>query len=110
MSLAAIAPDVGVEGERVFPPLAGVYPRTKYTGLPTKDETILRTFFAFRESCGVGQNGHISVLDHIVNHKNTQFNKKPKIKLQIVVFLEFWVVFTVLSFVGNHVYRIYYWD
>ena len=55
MSLAAIAPDVGVEGERVFPPLAGVYPRTKYTGLPTKDETIvwkfLVRFLAFRISC-----------------------------------------------------------
>ena len=78
MSLAAIAPDVGVEGERVFPPLAGVYPRTKYTGLPTKDETILRTFFAFRVSCGVGQNGDISVHGHIVNHKDTQLNTENK--------------------------------
>ena len=78
MSLAAIAPDVGVEGERVFPPLAGVYPRTKYSGLPTKDETILRILFLFRGSSSVGQKAHISVL------------------------------FTVLSFVGNPVYRIYH--
>ena len=102
MSLAAIAPDVGVEGERVFPPLAGVYPRTKYSGLTTKDETILRILFLFRGSSSVGQKAHIS------EHKNTQLNKKPKIKLQIVIFLEFWVVFTVLSFVGNPVYRIYH--
>ena len=108
MSLAAIAPDVGVEGERVFPPLAGVYPRTKYSGLTTKDETILRILFLFRGSSSVGQKAHISVLGHIVNHKNTQLNKKPKIKLQIVILLEFWVVFTVLSFVGNPVYRIYH--
>ena len=29
--------------------------------------------------------------------------QKPKINLQIVIFLEFWVVFTVWSFVGNPV-------
>ena len=30
--------------------------------------------------------------------------QKPKFKIQIFIFLEFWVVFTVLSFVGNPVY------
>ena len=32
--------------------------------------------------------------------------QKPKVKLQIVIFLELWVVFTVSSFVGNPVYVI----
>ena len=27
--------------------------------------------------------------------------QKPKVKLKIVIFLEFWVVFTVASFAGN---------
>ena len=31
--------------------------------------------------------------------------QRPKIKLQIGIFLEFWVVFTVSSFVGNPVTR-----
>ena len=32
--------------------------------------------------------------------------QKPKVKIEIVIFLEFWVVFKVLSFVGNSVYNI----
>ena len=32
--------------------------------------------------------------------------QKPKIKLQIVIFLEFWLVFTVSSFVRNSVYNL----
>ena len=41
------------------------------------------------------------MLDHLVNHHNTQLN--AEIKLQIAIFLEFWVVFAVLYFVGNPV-------
>ena len=83
MSLAAIAPDVGVVGERVFPTLAGVYPRTKYTGLPTKDETILRNYqlipsVFLHSGFLAGQNWHISVLAHLVNQQNTQLNAETK--------------------------------
>ena len=30
--------------------------------------------------------------------------QKPKVKLEIVIFFKFWVVFTFSSFVGNHAY------
>ena len=56
-----------------------------YTGLPTKDETsetIVRNFFGqfpcTRSGFLVGQNWLISVLNHYVNHQNTQLNAKTK--------------------------------
>ena len=72
-----------------------------YTGLPTKyytSETIVRNFTVYLHlGFLVGQNGLISVpnrLKHLI---------ETKIKLQIVIFLEFWVVFTVSSFVVSPV-------
>ena len=52
----------------------------------------------------VDQNCLISVLNHLINHQNTQLNAETKIKLQIVIFLEFWVLFTFSSFVGHPIY------
>jgi len=52
----------------------------------------------------VDQNWFISVLYHLVNHHHTHMNTRRN-KLPIVIFVEFWVVFTALSFVGNHVYH-----
>ena len=52
----------------------------------------------------VGQNWFISVLCHLVNHHHTHMNARRN-KLSIVIFVEFWVVFTALSFVDNPVYH-----
>ena len=43
------------------------------------------------------------MFNHSINHQNTQLKAETKIKLQIVIFLEFWVVFTVSNFPGNSV-------
>ena len=46
------------------------------------------------------------MLNHLVNHQNTQMSAETIRKLQIVIFLDFWIfIITVSSFVGNPVYK-----
>ena len=43
------------------------------------------------------------MLNHLANHQTTQLDAETK--NQIFIFLEFWVVFAVSSYVGNTVQR-----
>ena len=77
-----------------------------YTEGPTKDETLKTTVRIFLHSgFFVGQNWLILGLIIKYTIKILNWMQKPKFELQLVIFLEFWVVFTVWSFVGNPVYN-----
>jgi len=73
--------------------------------IPTKDETSWDDCTQFVYSVFlhsgflVGQTWPNSVLNHLVNHQNTQWSAETKIKLKIVIRLEYWVS----SVVGNPV-------
>ena len=71
----------------------------------TKDETSETIVRNLHLEFPVGQNWLISALNNLQHHQNTQLSLETQSKLQIVIFLEFWVVFTVSSFVGNPVYE-----
>ena len=64
-------------------------------------EAVLSTFL--HSGFLADQKWFISVLYHLVNHQILNWMQKPKFKLEVIIFLEFWVVFIVSSFVGNHV-------
>ena len=58
---------------------------------------IIRSLYSCIQGSSIGQNWLIFL----------NLMQKPKIKIQIVIFLEFLVVFIVSSFVGNPVYNVY---